>query len=535
MKSIKTKIILLMTGGSLLSIILLVAAITASVYKFSNILLEENRKQILENFDNNIKSQVQNATSLIESVNNYQKSSGLSDEQGRILAKELLRTIRYGTDGYFWIDTYEGVNVLLPPNPKIEGVSRLESKDTKGKFLIKEIIEHGLKPGGGFTEYWFPRPGVKESSPKRGYSLAYAPYRWVVGTGNYIDDIDKTILEKRAKYNTYINYILFIMITAVLIVGFILVIFSIRLADSLSKPIQDASRLSLQLSDCDLTCKMDEKYLDRNDEIGVLAKSINKATANLSKTVSAVQSSMKFLHESIDQINRGNQELAQRTSEQASAIEEIASTMEETTSHISQNTESSVNASETSKASLLFAEKGGEMVHSAVISINDIRDSSKRIGDITSVINSIAFQTNLLALNAAVEAARAGDQGRGFAVVAAEVRNLAQRSASAAKEITFLINESITKIETGTVQANSSGEAIKEIVESVRNVANLMKEITASTYEQKSGIDQVNMAINELNMMTQQNAALVEETASASESISEKARDLAEMTEIFKT
>lgn len=535
MKSIKTRIILLMTGGSLLSIILLVAAVTASVYKFSDMILEQNKKQILESFDKNIMNQVQSMHSLIDSVNKYQKASSMSDDQGKSLAKELLRTIRYDGSGYFWLDTYEGVNVLLPPNPKAEGISRINSKDAKGKDFIKELIANGMKTGGGFTDYWFPKPGEKEAKPKRGYTLAYAPYGWIIGTGNYIDDIDVFILEKRAKYNKYINYIIMIMIAAAFIVGLILVFVSIRLADSLSRPIQDASRLSLLLSDCDLTCKMDEKYLNRNDEIGVLAKSINKATANLSKTVSAVQSSMKFLHESIDQINRGNQELAQRTSEQASAIEEIASTMEETTSHISQNSESSVNASETSKASLLFAEKGGEMVHSAVISINDIRDSSKRIGDITSVINSIAFQTNLLALNAAVEAARAGEQGRGFAVVAAEVRNLAQRSASAAKEITSLINESITKIETGTVQANSSGEAIREIVESVRNVANLMKEITASTYEQKSGIDQVNMAINELNMMTQQNAALVEQTASASESISEKARDLAEMTEIFKT
>jgi methyl-accepting chemotaxis protein len=343
------------------------------------------------------------------------------------------------------------------------------------------------------------------------------------------------ISEKREKYDKYINYIVIIMLSAALITGLILIIVSIRFADSISKPIQDTSYLAERLSDCDLTCRMDDKYSGRDDEIGVLAKSINNATENLGKTVSAVQSSMKFLHEAIDQINRGNQELAQRTSEQASAIEQIASTMEETTSHISQNTESSVSASDTSKASLTFAEKGGEMVHSAVISINDIRDSSKKIGDITSVINSIAFQTNLLALNAAVEAARAGEQGRGFAVVAAEVRNLAQRSASAAKEITTLINESISKIEIGTTQANSSGEAIKEIVESVRNVSNLMREITASTYEQKTGIDQVNMAINELNMMTQQNAALVEETASASENISDKARELAEMTDIFKT
>ncbi len=535
MKSIRTKIILLMAGGSLFSIILLVIAVTTSVYKFSNLILEENRKQILESFDKNIMTQVQTIHSLLDSVNRYHKELNLSEDQSKAIAKELIRTIRYNGSGYFWLDTYDGVNVLLPPNPKAEGKSRINDKDAKGKDFIRELVENGKKTGGGFSDYWFPKPGQTNPDPKRGYTLAYAPYGWIIGTGNYIDDIDKVISEKRLKYDRYINYIVVIMIAAAAVVCVILILVSVKFADSISKPIKDTSQLAERLSDCDLTCRMDDKYTERDDEIGVLAKSINAATANLGRTVSAVQSSMKFLHESIDQINKGNQELAQRTSEQASAIEQIASTMEETTSHISQNTESSVSASETSKASLTFAEKGGEMVHSAVISINDIRDSSKRIGDITSVINSIAFQTNLLALNAAVEAARAGEQGRGFAVVAAEVRNLAQRSASAAKEITALINDSITKIETGTVQANSSGEAIKEIVESVRNVSNLMREITASTYEQKTGIDQVNMAINELNMMTQQNAALVEETASASENISDRARELAEMTEIFKT
>ncbi|HNX24433.1 MAG TPA: methyl-accepting chemotaxis protein [Spirochaetota bacterium] len=535
MKSIRTRIILLMTGGSLLSIILLVGAVTASVYKFSSMILEQNKKQIVESFDKNIMNQVQNISSLIDSVKQYQEASGLNDEQGKALAKELIRKIRYGESGYFWLDNYDGVNVLLPPNPKAEGVSRINSKDSTGKEFIKEFIAKGKQTGGGFTDYLFPKPGEKEPSPKRGYTLAYAPYGWIIGTGNYVDDIDKFVQEKREKYNRYINYIVLIMIAAAAVVGLILIIASIRFANSISRPIQDTSRVAEQLSDRDLTSRVDERYLLRKDEIGILAKSINLAAENLGKTISAVQSSMKFLNESIDQINKGNQELAQRTSEQASSIEEIASTMEETRSHISQNTESSVHVSETSKASLLFAEKGGEMVHSAVISINDIRDSSRKISEITSVINSIAFQTNLLALNAAVEAARAGEQGRGFAVVAAEVRNLAQRSASAAKEITSLINDSITKIEIGTKQANNSGDAINEIVESVRNVSNLMLEITASTYEQKTGIDQVNMAINELNMMTQQNAALVEETASASESISEKAKDLAEMTKIFKT
>jgi len=322
-------------------------------------------------------------------------------------------------------------------------------------------------------------------------------------------------------------------IVIILLIIIILVITGINfIAGVVLAPLKDIFQAVDRLAENDLTAKI---HIRSMDEIGKLAMNINNATSNLDVTVSSVQASMKYLHETIDKINKGNQELAQRTSQQASAIEEIASSVEETASLISQNSESSANASDTSKASLNFAVKGNELVNSAVLSINEIKESSKKIGDITSVINEIAFQTNLLALNAAVEAARAGEQGRGFAVVAAEVRNLAQRSGSAAKEISKLITESIQKIEKGTAQANESGEAIKEIVESVRNVSNLMLEITASTYEQKSGITQINTAINEMNSMTQMNAALVEETASSSENMSDRAKKLADMTEVFKT
>ncbi len=319
----------------------------------------------------------------------------------------------------------------------------------------------------------------------------------------------------------------------ILLLILILVIAGLNtIAKMVVAPLKDIFDAVDQLAENNLTSKIEVKSMD---EIGKLAKNINHASGNLDSTLSSVKASMRFLLETIGEINRGNQELAQRTSQQAAAIEEIASSMEETASLIDQNSESSTNASETSKASLSFAEKGNELVNASVLSINEIKDSSKKIGDITSVINEIAFQTNLLALNAAVEAARAGEQGRGFAVVAAEVRNLAQRSGTAAKEISKLITESIQKIDKGTAQANESGEAIKEIVASVRNVSNLMLEITASTYEQKSGITQINSAINEMNSMTQQNAALVEETAAASENMSDRAKELAELTEVFKT
>jgi methyl-accepting chemotaxis protein len=240
------------------------------------------------------------------------------------------------------------------------------------------------------------------------------------------------------------------------------------------------------------------------------------------------------LAQAIDQITSGNQNLSQRTSEQASSLEEIASTIEQASAAINQNADNAGNANGMSSESSRLAKDGGNIVMSAVQAINEVNQSSKKIADIITVINEISFQTNLLALNAAVEAARAGEQGRGFAVVAGEVRNLAQRSGTAAKEISVLIKDSIDKVDNATDLANKSGEALNVIVKGTNDVGKMISEIAASSLEQKQGMNQINIAITEMDSMTQQNAALVEETASASEEMAGQARAMLEMMDTFK-
>lgn len=327
---------------------------------------------------------------------------------------------------------------------------------------------------------------------------------------------------KRADFFLVLFYIFSIIIGVVI---------TIVLARSVSKPVAKGLYFAQKIASGDLTERID---LDQKDELGDLGRALNLAADNLEDLISNVISAAQGLAQAVEQISTGNQNLSQRTSEQASSLEEIASTIEEATAAINQNADNTFEAKKLADSSSILAKDGGELVADAVVSINEISGTSRKIGEIISVINEISFQTNLLALNAAVEAARAGEQGRGFAVVAGEVRNLAQRSGNAAKEIGILINNSIEKIETGNQKANKSGEALKEIISSVESVTRVINEIAASSSEQKQGINQINIAVTEMDTMTQQNAALVEETASASEEMANQAQDLISMVEKFK-
>ncbi|WP_448100770.1 methyl-accepting chemotaxis protein [Luteibacter jiangsuensis] len=272
----------------------------------------------------------------------------------------------------------------------------------------------------------------------------------------------------------------------------------------------------------------------RNDELGQLQAAFRAMDERLSSIVSEVRHGAGSVSTAAQQISRGNDDLSQRTQEQASSLEETASSMEEMTSTVKQNAENASHANQLARGAREQAEKGGEVVAQTVVAMREINSSSKKISDIVSLIDEIAFQTNLLALNAAVEAARAGEQGRGFAVVATEVRNLAGRSANAAKEIKGLINDSADKVRTGSELVDQSGKALAEIVESVKKVTDIVAEIAAASSEQSAGIDQVNHAVLQMDEMTQQNAALVEESAAAARAMHEQATELSRQVSFFQ-
>ncbi|MGB3431167.1 methyl-accepting chemotaxis protein [Achromobacter sp.] len=297
------------------------------------------------------------------------------------------------------------------------------------------------------------------------------------------------------------------------------------------RPLEQAVAAARQVAAGDLTTDI---QVATRDETGDLMGALKTMNASLARIVKDVRDGCESIASASSQIAQGNADLSQRTEEQASSLEETAASMEQLTSTVQQNANNASEADRLVNQASTVAVRGGEVVEGVVQTMSAISDSSRRIADITGVIDGIAFQTNILALNAAVEAARAGEQGRGFAVVAGEVRTLAQRSAVAAKEIKALIDESVTRVEGGTRQVDEAGRTMREVVDSVRQVATLVREIASASEEQSAGIGQVNQAVAQMDTVTQQNAALVEEAAAAAASMQEQATRLAQEVRRFK-
>ena len=315
---------------------------------------------------------------------------------------------------------------------------------------------------------------------------------------------------------------------AVLLAGAVL---GLWIARGITRPLEQAVAAAQRVAAGDLTVRLEA---GRRDEIGQLLLALSEMSASLRAVVGEVVAGAHAVADSSAQIAQGNLDLSQRTEEQASTLEETASQMEELTTTVTQNAGSARQASEAATGASELARSGGEVVGQVVATMEDIAQSSRRIADITGVIDGIAFQTNILALNAAVEAARAGDQGRGFAVVAAEVRSLAQRSAAAAREIKQLIAASTQKVDAGSRLVNDAGRSMQEVVAAVGRVHRLIAEIAAASQEQGAGIEQVNTAVTQMDHVVQQNASLVEEAAAAAESMKEQAESLLRVVSRFR-
>ncbi len=324
---------------------------------------------------------------------------------------------------------------------------------------------------------------------------------------------------------TLLSYLLMLLGSVVAVVAGILV------SRSITRPLGEAVEAAQSVAAGDLRTTIDVRS---SDETGQLLQALKDMTGSLQNIVAQVRSGTETIAVASDEIASGNLDLSHRTEQQAGAIEETAASMEEITSTVQQNAENARQANQLAISACDVAAKGGQMVEQVVGTMASISDSSRKIVDIISVIDGIAFQTNILALNAAVEAARAGEQGRGFAVVAGEVRNLAQRSATAAKEIKELINDSVQRVDAGNRLVGETGATMGDIVTSVRRVMDIIGEISTASAEQGAGIAQVNMAVSEMDAVTQQNAALVEEAAAAAQSLRDQTEALNEVVAVFK-
>ena len=325
--------------------------------------------------------------------------------------------------------------------------------------------------------------------------------------------------------NAYVSLAMVVGLVALLLIGTWVLIRQFR------QPLRDAIRVAETIAAGDLSLKID---VARGDEFGEMMRAIAHMQDQLVHLVADVRRGTDSIATASEEIAIGNQDLANRTEQTASNLEKTASSMQQLTSTVKQSAESARQANQLAASAAQVAQRGGAVVSQVVSTMDEINASSRKISDIISVIDGIAFQTNILALNAAVEAARAGEQGRGFAVVASEVRSLAGRSADAAKEIKTLINTSVEKVHGGATLVAQAGQTMTEIVSSVQRVTDIMGEITAAASEQSDGIAEVNVAVGQLDQMTQQNAALVEQSAAAASSMKDQAQRLAEVVASFK-
>ncbi|MBP0599997.1 MCP four helix bundle domain-containing protein [Herbaspirillum sp. LeCh32-8] len=354
----------------------------------------------------------------------------------------------------------------------------------------------------------------------------------VHGTMNQLMDLQRRVgrelyEDAQSRYQTLVS-----VMTAAIVIGLAVAIFmGFILVRAISRPLEQAVKVAQGVAAGDLTQDIEVRS---KDETGQLMAALKEMNGNLLRIVGEVRTSTDTINTAAAEIATGNLDLSSRTEQQAGSLEETASAMEELTSTVKQNADNARQANQLAASASDVASRGGDVVRQVVDTMSSINDSSRKIVDIISVIDGIAFQTNILALNAAVEAARAGEQGRGFAVVASEVRSLAQRSASAAKEIKQLIDDSVAKVGNGSTLVAQAGETMEEVVASVRRVTDVMGEITAASHEQSTGIEEVNRAITQMDETTQQNAALVEEAAAAAQSLQEQAVRLSGAVSVFR-
>ncbi|MFS2002010.1 Cache 3/Cache 2 fusion domain-containing protein [Duganella sp. CT11-25] len=444
---------------------------------------------------------------------------GLDISKNMNMLKEKIKAIKIGDTGYIYVvnaaaGKVQG-NALVHPTK--EGSSLLDSKGNDGRPFIKDMLE---AKEGSMRYDWADKDG-ETPREKMVEFHTFKPWNWLIVGGTYTEEITREAGQLRNRY-ALLGLVSLLLFAGVL---FLLV------RTVVSRPLARAEEAATRIAQGDLDVHL---VIDNKDEIGLVLRSLNGISSNLSNVVGQVRRGAEQITTASGEIASGNLDLSQRTEEQASSLEETAASMEQLSSAVKQNAENAAQANQMAMAASGIAAKGGEVVAQVVDTMGSINASSRKIVDIISVIDGIAFQTNILALNAAVEAARAGEQGRGFAVVASEVRNLAQRSATAAKEIKALIDDSVGKVEVGSKQVEQAGTTMQEVVDSVRRVTDIMAEISSASEEQRAGIGQVHEAIAQMDQVTQQNAALVEEAAAAAHALQDQAHELEDVVKIFK-
>ena len=494
--------------------------------------IEQYRSEKYDDYKAKLTQLVDNAYSVMVYYNKLEQENKMTRDAAMSAAKDSIRALRYGKDGYYWIDNDKYICQVLPPDPKKEGTSREGLEDLNKVKIVKTFVDESLKNEEAYLQYYFRRLNDDTPYPKLGYTKLFKEWNWIVGTGFYIDELDKVVAEKEKAVKIEIRKKIAIDVATIILILGILSFAVYKITKPVIKGIEDIKDVLYEGSHGNLNVKVEKIY---NNEIGEIATSFNEFTEKLNTIVKDIKDGAITIKGSTQELNKANETLASKALTQASALEETSATMEEISSIIISNSEKTIEASKLTSGTKEKTEIVGEMSVNLKGAIEDISDSSKKIENIINVIDEIAFQTNLLALNAAVEAARAGEQGRGFAVVAVEVRNLAARSSKAAKEIKELIKESVGRVEQGTMLVENTIKNVEEIVTDVKKINDVISVIAVSAEEQKSGVEDINKAIADLDAVTQTNAGIAEETSATTTGLYNRAIDFLEIVNFFKT
>jgi methyl-accepting chemotaxis protein len=522
-------------------------------------LYAQYRDNLFEGRQRELTIAVETAWGIIDHCNR-EVGKDFSQAEAQALAISTIRAMRYQGNGYFWINDSQPTMILHPISPGLEGQDLSAKKDPDGLYLFKEMVRVAQAEGAGFVRYQWEKPGSREPQAKLSYVKLHPAWNWVIGSGLYIDDLE-------AATNQVFWSVMSILLAAILVSGG-LVFF---LARMVSRPMHKTVAMIEELEKGHLGTRLN---INQTDEVGRMAKAMDRFADSLQHEVvdalkklaggdltfdisprdaeDEVRGALKQLEMQLNdvmeqiqsaggQIAAGSvhvsdtaQALSQGATESASSLEEISSSLTQLTAQTQQNAANASQVNLLSTAAKDAVDTGNHQMGRMVEAMQEINQAGRDIGKIIKVIDEIAFQTNLLALNAAVEAARAGQHGKGFAVVAEEVRNLAARSAKAARETAELIEGSVHKTNNGAAIANDTAASLQRISDQVVEVSDLAEEIAAASHEQSNGIAQISIGIGQIDSVTQQNTATAEESAASAEELSGQAARLQTMLQRFK-